>query len=139
MTAAAISPFIVIPAIGQVRNYAALHNPDLDNVAQWARSSTPKDAVFQFANAGQDLAPGVFRARATRALFVDWKAGGQVNFHKQFSELWWKRWQLAEELQSLDRYREEGIDYVVFRAGADAPPGAGPVYANSKYVVYKVQ
>jgi hypothetical protein len=139
LAAAPILPFFLIPSLGQVRNYAALHNSDLDNLAQWARNRTPKDAVFQFADAGQDLAPGVFRARATRALFVDWKAGGQVNFHKQFSELWWKRWQVTEELQSLDRYREEGIDYVVFKAGADTLVGATPVYSNSKYAVFKVQ
>jgi hypothetical protein len=139
LAAAPILPFFLIPAIGQVRNYAALHNADLDNLARWARHSTPKDAIFQFADAGQDLVPGVFRARATRALFVDWKAGGQVNFHKQFSELWWKRWQITEELHSLDRYRDARIDYVVFKGGSDTPAGATPVYSNSRYTVYKVQ
>jgi hypothetical protein len=137
--AAAILPFITIPAMGQVRNYAALHNSDLDNLAQWARRSTSKDAVFQFADAGQDLAPGVFRARATRALFVDWKAGGQVNFHKQFSELWWERWQAVEKPQPLEVYRDAGIDYLVFKTGSDTLPGSTPIYTNSKYAVYKVQ
>ena len=135
---AAVTPFFAIPAIGQVRNYAALHSPEIDDLANWARHNTPKDAIFQFADSGRDLPPGVFRARATRALFADWKAGGQINFHKPFSELWWERWQLVEKPQPLETYRSLGIDYVVFRAGPGAPGGATPLYVNSKYVVYKV-
>jgi hypothetical protein len=141
--AAAILPFIVIPAIGEVRNYAPLHHRELDDLADWARQNTAKDALFQFADFNRELAPGVFRARAVRALYADWKAGGQVNFHKQFSDLWWKRWQAVEKPQSLDTYRALGIDYVVFKAGRDssgtAPQAAAPVYSNSRYVVYKLK
>jgi hypothetical protein len=110
----------------------------LDDLARWARQNTPKDAVFQFAEAGRDLAPGVFRARATRALYVDWKAGGQVNFQKHFSDVWWQRWQKVEKPQTLDRYRELGIDYVVFNAGGGVPTGAEAVYSNARYVVFKL-
>jgi hypothetical protein len=135
---AALLPFILIPTFGQVRNFAALHHAELDELARWARQNTPKDALFQFADAGRDLPPGVFRARATRALYADWKAGGQVNFHKQFSELWWQRWQQIEKPRTLEQYRELGIDYVVFKAGSTVPTGGLPVYANARYVVFKL-
>ena len=55
--------------------------------------NTPKDAVFQFGDAERRLEPGVFRARAKRALYVDWKAGGQVNFLQPFAMLWAERWE----------------------------------------------
>ena len=138
LAVAALLPFVVIPAFGQVRNYAALHHTELDDLGRWARQNTAKDALFQFANAGRDLAPGVFRARATRALYADWKAGGQVNFQKQFSDLWWQRWQQVEKPQTLDKYRQLGIDYVVFSAGDGVPADAEPVYANARYVVFKL-
>lgn len=135
--AAALLPFVLIPGAGGVRNYPPLHTPGLDELARWARDSTPKDALFQFADAGRDLPPGVFRARARRALYADWKAGGQVNFLKSFSPVWWERWQKIEKPQPLSTYRELGIDYVVFRTG-NAPPQAAPVYSNSEYSVFKL-
>jgi hypothetical protein len=139
LAAASVLPFILVPAIGQVRNYSALHHPELDELATWARQSTAKDALFQFADAGRELPPGVFRARAKRALYVDWKAGGQVNFHRQFSKIWSERWKLGEKPQPLDAYRAKDIDYVVFKAGAGLPSGQQPVYSNAKYVVFKLR
>ena len=138
LTAVGLLAFFIIPTVGQVRNYPALHHAELDELARWARENTPKDALFQFADAGRDLPPGVFRARAGRALYVDWKAGGQVNFHKQFSDEWWRRWQKLEKPLSLDAYRTLGIDYVVFKAG-NGPAGVAPVYSNAKYVVYNLR
>jgi hypothetical protein len=139
IAAAALVPFFVIPSIGKVRNYAALHNSELNQLAEWARQNTAKDAMFQFADAGRDLAPGVFRARAVRALFADWKAGGQVNFHREFAMLWWERWQLVEDRQTLERYRALGVDYVVFSAGPNAPTDNSPVYSNAAYKVYQLK
>jgi hypothetical protein len=136
--AAGILPFLVIPVIGQVRNYPALHVRELDELVHWARQNTSNDALFQFADSGRDLQPGVFRARAKRALFVDWKAGGQANFHHQFSEIWWKRWQLVEKPQPLEAYAALGIDYVVFKANGK-PTDAAPVYSNPRYVVYRLR
>jgi len=138
LVAAGMLPFFVIPVIGKVRNYPALHVRELDELVYWARHNTSKDAVFQFADAVRDLQPGVFRARATRALFVDWKAGGQANFHHQFSEIWWKRWQIAEKPQPLETYAALGIDYVVFKA-KDKPRSMPPVYSNAGYVVYRTR
>jgi hypothetical protein len=131
----ALLPFFLIPQFGKVRNYAAVHQPELNELAAWARTATPKDALFQFAEGGQDLRPGIFRSRSLRALYVDWKAGGQVNFLREFPFLWWDRWQRLEKPQPLQVYRDLGIDYVVFSA-ADAQAGAQPVFQNSKYLVY---
>lgn len=135
---AALAPFAAIPTLGHVRNFPALHSPELNSLAEWAKYSTPKDAMFQFADAGEQLDPGVFRARAQRALYVDWKSGGQVNFLRSFAETWWARWQNIKTIHPLEYYGELGIDYVVFKA-SHRQNGAAPVYENTKYVVYKVQ
>jgi hypothetical protein len=135
--ATALIPFLLVPSIGKVQNYAPLHHDELDQLAEWARSSTAKDAIFQFADAGRDLNQGVFRARAKRALFVDWKAGGQVNFQKQLSEIWRERWEIGQKPQPIDTYRSLGIEYVVFRASGPVV-GVSPVYHNTAYVVYKI-
>jgi hypothetical protein len=139
ITIAAIVPFFAIPSAGKVRNYAPLHHAELDQLVEWARQNTSKDAVFQFADAGRDLPPGVFRARALRALYADWKAGGQVNFHKEFSTLWWDRWRKVEEPLTLDAYRDLGIDYVIFKTVPNAPASSTAIYSNEKYLVYKLK
>ena len=33
--------------------------------------------MFLFPDVGHDLYPGIFRALSERALYVDWKSGGQ--------------------------------------------------------------
>jgi hypothetical protein len=76
---AALSAFFAIPIFGGVVNYPGLHTPALTGLGNWARSSTPLDAVFLFPAAGHGLEPGIFRAEALRAVYVDWKGGGQVN------------------------------------------------------------
>jgi hypothetical protein len=134
--ASALLPFLLIPTISGVENHPQLHSQDLDDLAAWARSQTPKDAVFQFADAGRQLAPGVFRARAVRALYADWKSGGQSNFLKSFAETWAERWAMASKPQPLQTYRQLGIDYVVFSA-AKAPKGAQPVYSNGGWTVFR--
>src|SRR5262249_35295394 len=83
---AAVLPFFAIPVYGKVTNYPALHNRALAELCDWARSSTPKTAVFLFPDAKQELQPGVFRAEALRTVYVDWKAGGQVNYFRDFGE-----------------------------------------------------
>ena len=74
----ALAAFFAVPRIARVVNYPHLLTADLDQLSIWARSSTPKDAVFQFADIGKGLDPGIFRAQAERAIYVDWKGGGQV-------------------------------------------------------------
>jgi hypothetical protein len=133
--AACLLPFVLIPTAGGVVNYTRVDSPTLGDLIRWAQSSTSKDAVFQFADVRRGLQPGIFRARAVRAIYADWKAGGQVNFLHDFGDLWWERWQMAERAQPLRRYSEAGIDYVVFTA-ARAPKGAPPAYRNSDWVVF---
>jgi hypothetical protein len=138
---AALAPFFLIPSYGKAKNYPSLDNPELQALSDWARSSTPKDAMFLFPDAAEELYPGIFRARALRAVYVDWKAGGQVNFLKAFAREWWPRWQrtMGEKFQPsrMGSYAELGIDYVVVRV-ANRAPGGNPAFENSRFVAYRV-
>ncbi len=138
--AVALAPFFLIPAWGGMENYPALHTAEIDQLSQWARTSTPKDAVFLFPDAKEDLYPGVFRAEALRAVYVDWKAGGQVNFFKELGEEWWSRWQgtMAAPFNpdSMTSYRSLGIDYVVLQS-KHRLSGVTPLFENGRYVMYK--
>lgn len=136
-------PLLAIPTLGETRNYPDLHaNPELDQLIHWAARSTPKDAVFLFADARRDLAPGIFRVGAKRALYVDWKGGGQVNLLRQFAHEWWQRWSAVNEsklpLKPLETYRSLGIEYLVV-APAKAPLGVAAVFSNSRYAVLSLQ
>jgi len=141
IAAAIVAPFFLIPSWGRMENYPPLHTPALRQISDWSRTFTPKAAVFLFPQAGQDLEPGIFRAQALRAVYVDWKTGGQVNFFRDLGEQWWSRWQqtLASPFQPSDfaRYRTLGIDYVVL-SPAKPLPDATPVFRNAQYVIYKL-
>lgn len=117
-----------------------IETPELTQLSDWARESTPRDAVFFFPEEGKALPPGVFRARSQRAVFVDWKAGGQVNYFPRYSQVWWRRWQQAAAPEfSESRVRELaelGIDYLVV---SKTRLPAEPVWSNSKYAVYKIR
>jgi hypothetical protein len=125
-----------------VRNYPALHHPELDEVAAWARTSTAADAVFFFPGAGKTLHPGVFRARSLRALYVDWKGGGQINFLREFLPLWLPRWKEVGEPEwnpgRIEDYRARGIDYVVLPAARTYTGDLAAAFRNGKYAVYEV-
>jgi hypothetical protein len=139
---AAVSAFFLIPVFGKVNNYPALHNPALAELCRWARSSTPKSAVFLFPDAKQELQPGVFRAEALRTVYVDWKSGGQVNYFKDFGEQWWSRWEdvMAKPFTAGDcaRYPSLGIDYIVLKPEHKLA-GRNPVFENAQFVVYAVR
>lgn len=139
--AAAVLPFFLIPSLGDVHNYPRLHSPALDDLSAWARHSTPRDAVFLFPDVGHGLQPGVFRARALRAVYVDWKSGGQVNLLKHFAEEWWRRWRavIPDTYTSPDfpLYAKRHIDYIVLKA-AHRLPDRPAVHSNSEYAVYPV-
>ncbi|MCL4402018.1 MAG: hypothetical protein M1436_05055 [Acidobacteria bacterium] len=132
-------PFFLIPTWGKVVNYPQVENSDLDALSAWARSSTPKDAVFAFPDAGRDLYPGIFRANSLRAVYADWKAGGQINFLKIFARVWWPRWQEMGagkfKMKNPDAYGKLGIDYIVLRQ-ANRVPGRIPAFENARYAVY---
>jgi hypothetical protein len=119
-----------------VARYPNLHTPELAQLSQWARENTRKDAVFVFPEEGRGLAPGIFRSEALRAVYVDWKGGGQVNYLSDFGDDWWFRWQqtVGRGWRSEDRARYSGlgIGYVVLRKKM---PKA-PLFENGAYAVY---
>ncbi|MBI4877034.1 MAG: hypothetical protein HY822_20545 [Acidobacteria bacterium] len=134
----AVAAFWLVPGVGGVENYPRLDSPELRQLAEWARRSTPQDAVFLFPDAGRELYPGVFRARAVRAVWVCWKSGGQVNFMRGLALEWGARWRqvMAKKLDySVVDYRSLGVDFVVLKP-AHRLPGRTPVYENPSHLVY---
>ncbi|MBZ5586545.1 MAG: hypothetical protein LAQ30_31045 [Acidobacteriia bacterium] len=111
----------------------------MQQLAAWARTSTPKDSVFLFPDAGKAVEPGIFRAEAVRAVYVDWKGGGQVNYLEGFAEQWWFRWEqtLASRFRpaAVGRYEGLGIQYIVLRRRNRLPQA--PVFENEAYLVYR--
>lgn len=140
--ALAAAAFFVIPWAGRLELHPKLHSAELDQAAAWARASTGKDDVFLFADAGRRLEPGIFRARALRALYVDWKSGGQANLLRDYGYEWRRRWQAVREarppLLALEDYARLGIDWIVV-APANAPPGVKPAFANARWAVIRTQ
>lgn len=134
-----LAAFFLIPQVGGVQASPQLHSPELDQLAAWARTSTGKDQVFFFGDVGHGLQPGIFRARSLRALYVDWKSGGQANLLKDYGFEWWKRWHAVNRselpLRPLGEYRRLGIDYLVVQRGHE-PPDAAPVYRNARWAVF---
>ena len=136
----------ILPGYAAVRNIPALHTAEITQLSQWARQSTPKDAVFFFPDNGKENYPGIFRSEALRTVYVDWKGGGQINFLKVFATEWWPRWQAANVPpfdpaapgDPVARYRNLGIRYLAV-SPRHALPGRNPVYQNSKYLVYSLQ
>lgn len=138
--ATALLPFFLIPSAGEVTNYPYRDTTEIDALASWARTNTPKDAVFLFPDSGRELYPGVFRTDAQRAVYVDWKAGGQVNFLREFGIEWWKRWQSAGagkfNPKRVASYAALDIDYFVLKS-SHSLAGRIPVFENSRFVVYR--
>jgi hypothetical protein len=136
-----LAAFFAIPMLGGVVNYPRLETPALSQLSQWARTSTQRDAVFLFPDAGHGMAPGVFRSEALRAIYVDWKGGGQINYLKAMGEEWWFRWQQTVgagfQPGDLPRYDALGIQYIVLRPANRLP--RAPAFENSGYLVYKLR
>ena len=134
---AAAAAFFAIPLLGGVVNYPQLHTADLAQLSAWARANTGRDAVFVFPAVNRSLAPGIFRSEALRAVYVDWKGGGQVNYLKDLGEQWWFRWRQTRTFQPTDlaQYSASGISYVVLAA----PLPRTPQFQNSTYFVYQIR
>jgi hypothetical protein len=117
-----------------------VETPELAQLCDWARESTPVDAVFLFPEEGKALPPGVFRARSQRTVYVDWKAGGQVNYFPRYSEVWWRRWKDALDApfseERIPHLAGLGVDYVVLSKAKISVP---PAWSNGKYTVYKIR
>ena len=134
-----LAAFFAIPGLAGVTNYSQLRTRELEQISIWARFATSKDAVFHFADSGKSLDPGIFRAEAGRAVYVDWKGGGQVNYLPGFAAQWWSRWQQTNQNRfrphDLPEYEALGIGYIVTPL-KDRLPGRMPVYESEKYLVY---
>jgi len=139
---AAVLAFFLIPGLGGVSNYPDLHTPQLAELTTWARANTSRDAIFLFPDAGRRVHSGIFRADAQRALYVDWKGGGQVNYLKDFADEWTRRWQIINRTgygtASVPQYRRLGVDYLVLLRD-HLLPGVQPVYLNTNYAVYRTE
>ncbi len=139
--ACTVAAFFAIPRLGGVENYPAIETPELRALSNYALENTPPDAVFLFPGAGHGLEPGIFRAEAIRAVYVDWKSGGQANYYRDLAFEWWRRWKATMAAgappPSAVRYRALGIAYAVLNPSAQ-PPGWRPVYANSAYALYRI-
>jgi len=137
---AGAAALLLVPFAGGVVNYPQLDTPELRQLSDWAAHCSARKAVFLFPDAGRSLAPGVFRSEALRAVYVDWKGGGQVNFNRPFSEEWWRRWSatMAAGFHPADvaKYGAAGIDYIVLQPQHRLPEP--PLFANAGYLVYKV-
>jgi hypothetical protein len=139
---ALLLPFWLLPGPGTVVNYRDVDHPEIHQLAGWARGNTAKDAVFVFPDSGQELYPGLFRAYSLRSVYVDWKAGGQVNLLRDFAADWWQRW-LKAGAGKLDPARWQdlpslGVDYAVLKRENRRPAG-DTAYENSRYVVYRLR
>jgi hypothetical protein len=145
LVVAGLLPMIALPAMGLVDNpQRQFRWMGIEQVANWARENTVEDAVFLFPDSGHNTLPAVFRARAERALYVDWKSRGQVNYFPQFAVDWQKRWLDTREGQwivteeDFSRLADLRVDYVVLRA-EHLIAGRHPEYRNSEYVVYRTR
>ncbi len=132
---AVLAGFFAIPVLAHIHNYPRLDTPDLRALSAWARTATPRDAVFLFPAPPKNLEPGVFRSEALRAIYVDWKGGGQVNYLKDLGEEWWSRYQATVLLTPIDlpEYARLGIDFVVLQHPLERPA----VFSNGSYSVYR--
>jgi len=141
LVAIALAPFFLVPGIGRVRNYPSPDLSSIESLAHFARTRTPKDAVFLFGDVGKSPIPSIFRAEGERAVYVDWKAGGQMNFHESLALEWWQRWQNTSALRfdasEAGRLPGLGIDYLVLSA-AHRLPDRQPVYETNELIVYSV-
>lgn len=136
------APYLLFPAYGKVARHVPSQEAAVMELARWARSSTSERGVFLFADAGRGLDPGIFRANALRAVYVDWKGGGQGNYLPSVAREWARRWKLADALRfkggDVRRFASLGVDYVVLRR--DTPAAGGRiVFRNESYTAYQVR
>ncbi|MBV9306706.1 MAG: hypothetical protein JOZ45_11220 [Acidobacteriaceae bacterium] len=114
----------------------------IEEVATWAEANTWGSSMFLFPDAGRALYPGVFRARAVRAVYVDWNSRQLTKYFEKFALEWDRRWREtmseAYSPQRLNRFRKLPIDYYVLQRRHQLA-GAAPVFASENFVVYDAQ
>ena len=136
-----VAPSFVLPYFAHVRNYPRPNLTGLEDLAKYARAQTPKDAVFLFGDVGSGADPSIFRAESQRAVYVDWKSGGQINFSEPLAREWWQRWQETNALHfdplELRGFPALGIDYLVLTP-SHRLTDRQPEYENSQFVLYNL-
>lgn len=145
--AAALFPFFLLPGVSQLDANYNVDTPELGHLSEWARNATPEPAMFLFPDAGASAYPGVFRANSLRAVYVEWKGGGQLNFFKELGSEWWSRWQQtmapSAGIHSPAYYGPLGVNYVVYRrrhpfVADQVSPADKPVFEDGGFQVYQV-
>ena len=72
-------------------------------------------------------------------MYVDWKAGGQMNFQESLANEWWQRWENTNELRFNNSETSKlgglGVDYLVL-SSSHRLPDLQPVYENRASLVY---
>jgi hypothetical protein len=110
-----------------------------ENAARWARDNTWGASMFLFADGGQGLAPGQFRAQATRAVWVDWQTGRLCDSSDLFADEWRRRWQdtMTDGFSDakIRRLLALPIDYFVVDASHPIAHGK-PVFADTHWAIY---
>jgi hypothetical protein len=139
--AAALFPFLAIRASG-VAPTPRVETMELDQLAQWAREQTPEDAVFLFTDFGHGGEPGVFRERALRAVYIDWRTRGHVGHFPAFAAEWSRRWRDSQQgrwkpsREDLPKIWDMNADFAIVPV-ADAIPRQPEAFRNSAFVVYR--
>jgi hypothetical protein len=140
----ALAPFYILRDVLGTNAFATdARNTDVSALAEWAAANTPKDAVFAFPGFGRSNHPGVFRSEALRAVYSDWKSGGQVNFSADFARVWWERWNQVMKAKEFSPsqapyLRNLGIDYLVVPP-PQVPQGIKPEYQNEQFSVFRTE
>ena len=114
-------------------------NRPLEEVAEWASANTWGGSMFLFPDAGRGFAPGMFRAEARRAVWVDWGTGTQSDYFDTFADEWWRRWrdtmQPAFTPSRLENLLSLPIDYYVLKP-SNRISDVKPAFENAGYLVY---
>jgi hypothetical protein len=141
LTAPALAIF-ALPGIARIETFPVLDQKPVAELASWARDKTWGSSMFLFPDAGHEPFPGIFRALSERALYVDWKSGGQVNYFESFADEWYPRFEQTMDgkftAARLEDMLSLPIDYYVL-CRKHALIGVKPVFENSVYVVYDAQ
>ena len=131
-----------IPAGAHVVNFQRIDKQPLIQLADWAAQNTWGSSMFLFPDAEHGLEPGIFRALSQRALYVDWKSGGQVNYFESFGEEWYTRFKQTMmgdfTALRLEKMLDLPVDYYVLKHEHKLK-GIKPVFENDEFVVYDAQ
>jgi hypothetical protein len=139
---APVCAVFAMPFLAGVRNYPHIDTGPILQVADWAKTNTWGSSMFLFPDAGHAPYPGVFRAESRRALWVDWKSGGQANYFESVGAEWLARWHQAMEgafsVPRLQNLLPLPIDYYVLKR-EHRLASVKPVYESAGFVVYDAQ